>query len=358
MLRRLRAPIGLDIGSSAIKVVAVRRLPWPRLVTAIVEPMLPDRLVDGVVADPSALAADLRTLWQRHRLRRRRVAISIGGSGVCLKRFALPPMPVRDVPGAVRWEASRHLPAPSNEMAYDYCILRRSRMPRGRTTDAPSAPGVDVLLAAVRRDALDGWTAVSRAAGLDLVAVDVAPLALQRAWEATRRSIPRNETVALVDLGASTTSINVVSAGTPVLARDVPSGARRWTEAVQRVLGVSFDEAERMKCAWRSEARDDMGDRLAAALRAATDHWLFEVGRTFDYAISDRGAPTLQRIAIAGGGSKLSGLLDAVSSHFGVPVEVVGWSSAAAHERRRQIEPDVALALGLAVRRRSRSCSR
>jgi type IV pilus assembly protein PilM len=357
MLPGLRGPIGLDIGSSAIKVVDVRRLPWPRPVTAIVEPMLPGRLVDGAVADPSALAADLRTLWQRHRLGRRRVAIAIGGSGVCLKRFELPPMPVRDVPGAVRWEASRHLPAPPDEMAFDYCVLRRDGTQRARTTNAVSASGVDVLLAAVRRDALDRWMEVSRAAGLDLVVVDVAPLALQRAWEATRRSTTPNETVALVDLGASATSVNVVSGGAPVLARDVPSGARRWTEAVQRVLGVSFDEAERMKCAWRSEAGDDFGDRLATALRAATDHWLFEVGRTFDYAVSDRGAPTLQRIAIAGGGSKLSGLLDAISAHFGVPVDVVGQRSARTRERR-QIEPDIALALGLAVRRRRGSCSR
>ena len=199
--RPKRAPIGLDIGSSAVK--AVQLAPSGqglRVAACATEPLPLGAVTAGGVVDGAAVSGAIRRLLDRARLTSPTVVAALPGQSAVVKRITLPVMTARELDEAIGWEAEQHIPFPLSDVHLHYEPLPRP---------GHDAPTMDVLLVAARRDSIHALETVIAEAGRAVSVIDVGALALQNVYAANRAG-GRGSTVALLDIGASATTITIV----------------------------------------------------------------------------------------------------------------------------------------------------
>ena len=142
--------------------------------------------------------------------------------------------------------------------------------------------------------------------------------AVQNAFEANYGLAP-NQTTALVNVGAAVTNVSVISGGNSRFWRDLSIGGNNYTEAIQRDMGVSFEAAEEAKCGTSHE--EVPAEELTPILEAVNSEMVTEIQKTIDFFLSSHSEEQLDKIVLAGGGSRLESLPGALGERFGCPVE-------------------------------------
>jgi len=187
--------------------------------------------------------------------------------------------------------------------------------------------------------------------------VDVDAFALQNCYEVNYEP-KQGEVVALLNIGASTTNINILNGNRSVFTRDATFGGNQYTSLLQKELGLTFEQAEEIKRGAPLPA--GIEDReIAPILETVSDILALEVQKTMDFyrATVEDGGLGVQKILVSGGGSKLNGLLGFLSRQFEIPVEIFDPfkkikidSRGFDPEYMREIVPEMAIAVGLALR--------
>jgi len=324
LFRRTIPLVGLDIGSSAVKVAEVVRHRSRAIATVGCASTPAGSIVDGAIIRPHEVAAAIRQAFAASGIRTRNVAVALPGSAVIVKRIELPPTPSAQLADAVAREAARQLPFKPDDVHFDY-HLNGEGPPRA---DGP----LDVMLVAARRETVTTYGGVVLEAGRTPAVIDVGALALQNVFEWTEggapevpMDVPADARVALLDVGASATTVNVVRAGTSLLTRNVPAGGNACSEALQRELDLSFEVAERLKLGLPVHGWTPAD--AAPVLRGAAEGLALEVRRTLEFVEADTAEEgsdpqrRIDRIALAGGASRAAALGAALRAHFG---DVVG----------------------------------
>jgi type IV pilus assembly protein PilM len=341
--RPKRAPIGLDIGSSALKAVQLARLGqgW-RVAAFATEPLPRGAVTPSGVVDGATVSAAIRRLLERGRLAGPAVVVALPGQSAVVKRITLPVMTPRELDDAIGWEAEQHIPFPLSDVHLHYEMVGVT----GR-----DAPTMDVLLVAARRDSITSLERVIADAGRTACVIDVGALALQNAYAANRAG-GRGATVALLDIGASATTITIVVDRQPAFVRHVSFGGHACTEALQKALQLPLEAAERVKVGGVAEV-----DRavLEGAVHASIDTLVHEIQKTLEFFRSTAGGSAIDRLFACGGGSLLAGLLDRLRQQLDIrtipldPFRLLGDAGVAdasgARDRRM-----AAVAVGLALR--------
>ena len=218
--------MGLDIGSSAVKAVELRRVASGyRLVAMGREPLPPDCIVDGAIIDGGVVSDAIRQLFDRNGIKTKEVVASLSGNSVIVKKIALPVMSDDELRESIYWEAEQYIPFDIQDVNLDYQVLQ------GRSK-AQVAGTMDVLLVAAKKEKIGDYTGVIAQAGRTPVIVDVDAFALQNAYEANYGLDPR-EVVVLMNAGASAININILQGDQSVFTRDISIGGNAYTEAVQ-----------------------------------------------------------------------------------------------------------------------------
>ena len=310
--RAKRPMVGLDIGSSALKAVQLTPAGQSYRVAGLaIEPLPAGAVTDGIVTDSPAVSAAVQRLFERAGIRSASVAVALPGNAAIVKRITLPAMTGVELDEAIRWEAEQHVPFPMAEVQWHYEPLESS---------GSAARTIDVLLVAARRETIGALAAVIEEAGHMPAVVDVAPLALQNAHEANGAIRP-GSTLALLDIGAHTTTVAIVANGQPAFVRHVSVGGQAYTEALERACEMPFEAAEDLK---KQPLRSDPRRAgIEAAQRATTDTLLSEIRKTLDFFRSTTGAERIDRLVVSGGGSLLDGLTDALGQRLNTPTEVL-----------------------------------
>lgn len=320
LFRRAPPLVGLDIGSSAVKVVEIAGRRFGAAATVGWASTPRGSIVDGAIVEPEGVAGAIRQALAVNGIRKRHVAIALPGSAVIVKRIRLAPTPGARLAEMVAAEAARRLPFNPEDVHIDY-----QRIGKGsHRVDGQ----VDVMLVAARRETVAAYVGAVVEAGCTPAVVDVGAFALQNAFEWTCRSkpdasmdVPADTSAVLLDVGASATTVNVVRAGASLLTRNIPAGGNACTEALQRELDLSFEAAERLKLGlpvdgWTS-------DDAAPAMRGAADAMALEIQRTLEcveVGTGDEDAGSvrrLDRIVLTGGASRADALVAALRAHFG-----------------------------------------
>src|SRR5215471_18305306 len=177
--------IGLDIGSSSIKVVAIK--PGKKgvaLGSFGIEPLPPQTIVDGAIMNQSAVVDAIRSIWSRLRLRQKEVALAIAGHSVIIKKIAVPVMTKDELAEQIPWEAEHHIPFARDDVEIDYQVVN----PRN------AGGQMELLLVAAKKEVVRDYAAVAREASLNPVVVDVATFTVQNAFERNYTMAP-GETV-------------------------------------------------------------------------------------------------------------------------------------------------------------------
>ncbi len=338
-----RKPLfGLDIGSSSVKVVELKKTKHGyELQNFDLEPLEPDTVVDGAIMDAPRVAEKIVNICEGQRIKTKNVATSVSGHAVIVKHVPMPLMTEEELYDRIQAEASQHIPFPVAEVNLDYTVFEAG------------ATQMDVLLVAVKKDKLLNHTNVLAQAGRIPVVVDIDAFALQNCFEVNYEH--PQETVALLNIGASGMNINIVRDGVPLFTRDVPVGGSQYTDALQKELDLSFEDAERLKkgelVAGISEVQKN------SILRTVSDILILEIQKTFDFHRATAAGENIQRIYVAGGSARVPGLLQLLREEFGVPVEeldplrrIVVPPGRHNEARLRELAPRLAIAVGLALR--------
>ena len=304
-LGKQKTTVGLDIGSGLIKVVVIdHSQEEPELTYVATTPVLADAIVEGEVMDPAVLSEAIKGLFTG--LKQKRVVIAVGGRDVIVKRIQVDRMKERDAAEVVRWEAQQHVPFDVEGVELDFQVLD------------PDGDGLqmDVLLVAAKRELVEAKITLLADAGLQAKTVDVDAFALHNAFEHNYPEAMEG-VVAVANVGHEVTNVNLLEDGVPLLSRDLSVGTRKFREDLQRDLGMSAEDADAILVSGepRPELQpyiDTRGEEIAVGMERAA---------AFLQAAS-RDAPGIQRVFMSGGGARVHGLKEALSSRLGLPVEI------------------------------------
>ena len=337
-----RKPLfGLDIGTSAVKVVQLRESSGNWTLTAFAtSPLPPDVIGEGMIKDPPAVVEAIRATVAKAGVTSRGAAIGIAGRELITKKVQLPEVPAKELRDAVQLEAEHHIPFALDEVFLDHHVVSRQ-------------DGVmDLLLVAVKKSKVIEYAAVVEEAGLKPVVVDVDTFALANQFEVNHPK-DTGEAVALIDMGAAVLKTSVVKGGESVFSRDTAFGGNQYTQAIADRLHTSFEEAEKAKVGEKSSIA---WDSIVPALESVSRDLSLEVRRTLDYFGSTAEAERIGRIVLSGGAARLPGITEYLSTTWGIPVEVanpferIGVKPDLA-ERAKAAGPGLAVAVGLALRK-------
>ncbi|HSE69808.1 MAG TPA: type IV pilus assembly protein PilM [Nocardioidaceae bacterium] len=312
-----RTLVGLDVGSSGIRAAEFalgRRNPRLRRFASV--PLAAGAVTAGVVTDPEAVTAGLRTLWSQGRFRTRTVVLGIANASVLVRQMDLDWMPPADFRKALRYQVEDVLPVPVDETNLDYHLLEEIDV----EADGAARKVARVLLVAAGREMVDGFVTAAHGAGLRPVRVDLVPFALIRAAARVPGATPGPE--AIVDIGAETVTVAVHEGGRPQHVRTVPGlGGAVVTRALQERYEWTWEEAERTKVVVGLPGHGEVDHPAQAQVAAEVEALVGEVRATLDYFRSQDGSPELTRVLLTGDGSRLPGLPVVLAERLGLPVE-------------------------------------
>jgi type IV pilus assembly protein PilM len=288
--RRIKSLIGLDVGTRAVKAV---ELTWNGSNVVITG------FGWAELSGPDAVAETVQRLLQENEFHTRHVVTAVSGKSVIVRYLTMYRMSPDELRNAIRYEADKYIPFDVDEVVLD-C----------QPFEAPGlgevgANEMRVLLVACKRALIDEQVRVLAGAGLVPSIVDVDVFAIGNAFETAVRETGEGQKVrALVDVGASKTSVNVIRGGASLFTREIHAGGDAFTAAVANRLGVKEAEAEALK-----RRPGDQLERVRAAVTSAVDDLATEVRLSFEYFENqfDRG---VDEVLLSGGGSRLAGLAD------------------------------------------------
>ena len=338
--------VGLDIGSSSVKAVELgKKGSNLQLLNLGFENLQTDTIVDGQIMELNNVSNVIAHIFSEHQIRTNRVAAGVSGHSVIVKNIVLPQMSQEELQESFSWHAEEHIPFDIADVNLDYELTGKS------------SETLHVLMAACKSDKIANVKQAIQLAGKQPVIIDVDAFALQNCYEVNYQPKP-GEVVALLNIGAATMNINILNGTRSVFARDASVGGSQYTSLLQKELGLSFEQAEGVKRGMPLpdgvEARP-----IQPLIEAVSDTLALEMKKTVDFyrATAQEGDATIQRILLAGGGSKLPGLADFLARRFEIPVDVFDpFRQIEVDERKfdpdymREIVPEMAVAVGLALR--------
>lgn len=339
--------VALDIGSNSVKVVQLSnsKKGWELKKLGIAY-LPPEAIVDGSIIDSMTVTSTVVELLKEHKIKAVEAVSSLTGHSVIIKKVSLPAMTEEELGESIQWEAEQYIPFPVSEVNLDFQIL-------GEDVEVPGQ--MEVMLVAVKKDVINDYTNVIKEAELTPVIMDVDAFAVENMMEINYTVAPE-ENLALVNIGASVTTISVVSGGMTVFTRSVPIGGNQFSEELQRQLNISYQDAENLKMGREVEAAE--GQDPQTVLEPVISNMIGEVKRSIDFYLSGVPGAFISKIYLSGGGSKLSGLKDIIQEGTAIATELVNpFNSIASNPKDfdpsylADMGPNFAVAVGLATRR-------
>lgn len=350
----LRPPtVGVDIGSSAVRAVSLRRARSGWSLVAAGEAAIPEGTVqDGTVSDPTLISQTVQQLLDSIGMKRAKVTSALAGHAVIVKRLSLPAMSDAELTEAIPWEAEQYIPFDLSEVQLDYQVIGGSTDPKA-AGDAKA--GLDVLLVAARKDRIEDRAGIIAQTGRRPVVVDVEAFALANAYQENypERTDPLS---ALIHVGRNMTVVCLLERGEPIFTRDISIGGQVHLNALLKEFGPAGVDELTAKRMLHGQYPGEVGaDQVAAVLRDASAQLVLEVRKTVDFYRATSPIDRLSRVVLSGGAWQAVGLVDLLAGEFGAPVDVFDPFRRINKSNRSvgtdNIGPAYAVAVGLAMRK-------
>ena len=336
---------GLDIGSGSIKAAEIVDTKKGRMLKqfALVS-LTPGIIEDGVIKDHEAAADVIRKLFKNNDLKDQNVAISIGGYSVIVKKINVQTMTEVELQETIQFEAEQYIPFDISDVNLDFQIL-------GENEHNPNQ--MEVLLVAAKKEMIDDYINLISLAGLNPCLIDVDAFALQNIFEMSYE--PEDDSVALIDIGASKTSLNILKENSSVFMRDVSLGCGQINQKIISLIDCTAEEAEEIKQSEQSEriSQADLGEIVTTVV----SDWCAEIRRALDFFYSTYPDDHIKRIVLSGGGANINEFRDLLSAETSAEVEMIDpFKSFEINDRLdasylERIAPQAAICMGLAIRK-------
>ncbi len=336
--------VGLDIGTSSVKAVVLKKSAKGYSLESLgIEPLPPEVIVDRSILDAAVVVDAITKLFSQNRIKVKDVAISMSGNAVIVKKIPIPYQSSQDLQESIRWEAEPHIPD-IDDVHLDFAILNEGQ----------EDGDMDVVVAAVKKEKINEYLGLIGQAGLRARVVDVDGFAIENQYFVNYGEESR-DTVALIDIGASLMNVVLLANGKHALSRYVRTGGNTYTDAIQKELNVSFDQAEALKM---GEEVEGVSTRTVLdILNSVTEDLSMEIQRSFDFFWTTNSSESIDKVILTGGCALIPGIDAFLASRLNLQVEIGNPFLAIPYSERRfppefmqQAAPMCAVAVGLAIR--------
>lgn len=337
--------IGLDIGSRCLKVgeLAESKDEYTLNKFGMID-IEPGLIEDGTIKNPEAVADAIRKLLKMYKIKEPNVALSIGGYSIIVKTITVETMEEEKLHDQIQTEAESYIPFDVSDVRLDFQIL-------GENIENPKQ--MDVLLVAAKKEIVNDYVNLIKTAGLNPCIMDIDAFALQNIYEANYDTEEGN--VALIDIGANKTTLNILRGNLSVLVRDVSLGCGQITQQIVSSMDCSVEEAEQM---FHGHEPDSIPPKeLIEIVAAVIADWCTEIKRALDFFYSTYPGEHIQRIVLSGGGANIKDFRDHLAEETSSEVEIItpfenfSISGDLDTSYLERIMPQAAICMGLAMRK-------
>jgi type IV pilus assembly protein PilM len=356
--------VGLDIGSSSVKLVHLKasgKDRWALLGYAVQD--LSEEAVEEIDPDlrPAVVGEALKKAFKHSKGAGKNVVTAVSGDAVIVRYIKMPFMTKDELKNVIGFEAEQHIPLPIDQVVIDFHIL-------GEVTE-DNQKKLEVLLVAAKEEMVDEHLKMLKSAGLSPKVIDVDSFAMENAFEANYGQLA-GETVALVNIGAKTTTINVVEDGVSHLTRDFSVAGNQFTKEIQREFNLSFAQAEELKrqqgqvviesdeiLLTRMPDKDDRSGRISEAVTPVLNKMLSEFRRSFDFYENSIKKRPISKVVLSGGGARLRNIEKFFADKLGLPTELgdpfkqIDIPKGMDIDALRAAAPSLMVGIGLALRK-------
>jgi type IV pilus assembly protein PilM len=339
--------VGLDIGSRAIKLAEISESKKGERTLqrfGIID-IPPGLIEEGLIKNPAGVAQSIRELFTTSNVREQNVAISIGGFSVIIKKIDLPVMEEKQLQETIHVEAEQYIPFDIHDVNIDFQILGENRN---------NANQMSVLLVAAKKEIVNDYIDLIQSAGLNPCIIDIDAFALQNLFELAYG--PKEENLALIEIGSSKTSMNILKENRSVFMRDVSLGCGQIINQIAARGECSFEDAERILLSGGS-GKITESDRMEI-ISAVVGGWCTEIRRAFEYFYLNHPDDQIEKIFLCGGGANIKEFRNLLASETSIEVETVDpfknieIGSGRFDSKFLELKaPQAAICMGLAARR-------
>ena len=338
--------IGVDISSTAVKLLQLGQAGGRyRVEHYAVEALPPNAVVEKNIVEVEAVGEAIRRAFNRSGAKTKFAAAAVAGSAVITKVIPMPgDLSEEDMEAQIEIEANQYIPYPIEEVSLDFEVL-------GPIKDNPEM--VNVLLAASRTENVDLRIAALDLGGLTAKVMDVEAFAMENAFRlvSDQLSVPKDAVVAMVDVGATMTTLIVLKNQRTIYSREQVFGGKQLTDEVMRRYGLSYEEAGMAKRqgglpeSYESEALEPFKDAMTQ-----------QISRLLQFFFAGSEYSRVDQIVLAGGCASIPGVADKVEEHMGVPCVIanpladMSLSGRVQAQSLMQDAPALMIACGLALR--------
>jgi type IV pilus assembly protein PilM len=339
--------VGLDIGSRSIKAAELTETKQGLSLKRFgIMDIAHGAIEEGTINDPETVAESIKQLFKSYNIKESNVAVSIGGYSVIVKKISVQTMDEEKLQETIHFEAEQYIPFDISDVNLDFQILGESE----------SNPGqMNVFLVAAKKEMVNDYINLVNLAGLNPCIVDIEAFALQNTFEANYDM--QSENTALIDIGASKTSLNILKGNSSLFMRDVSLGCGQINQKIMSLIECSFEEAEQLKYG------DDKPDRLTSEdlkgiVSSVVTDWCTEIRRALDFFYSTYPEDQIKRIILSGGGANIGEFRELLATEASAEVESINSFKNFEIDPKnfddafiKQIAPQAAISMGLAMRK-------
>lgn len=336
--------ISVDIGGSSVKLVGLDTSgSKPVLVHAAIAPIGAEVFSGNTIISPGKVSQKVVDLLESNEINDRRVVTAIPCPSVFTKRIKVPKMELSELAGHIQFEAANFIPHNVNAVRLDFHVLGAS----GKNQ-------LEVLVAAAKNEVVDSFLSVFDEVGFQVAVVDVDCFALQNCFELAYPEMV-GKTVALLNIGARFSSLNVCRGGSSLFTGDIPVGGKLFTDALADASGITVPEAEQLKRT--NDKRSPYYDAWQEVLDSNVEYVAGEINRQLSFFWNASGTEEgIDLVLLTGGGSLVPGLPEEITEKTGLPCEYLnpfkGIELAEDFDRKNveEVAPFMAIALGMGIR--------
>src|ERR1700689_3102213 len=302
--------VGVDVGASSIKVVQLNGgRKNVRVAGCGYADLPPQTIIDGHVMSAGHVTEALLKIFQDNKIQSKDVAVGVYGQSVIVRKITVPMMTNEELDEQISGEAEQHIPFDIKVMSVDYEVLRRR----------PEAGQMDLLLVAAKKDEINDYASIGREAKLRPLIVDINAFTIQNIFE-QQYGLPEEGTVALLNVGAAVSSLNIVSRGVSAFTREITNAGAAITEEIRKQCSVSYEQAEAYKCG--GGPTQIIPQEVHQIITQACDTLAGEIQRSLDFYLATSGETEISQIYVSGGSAYLAPLGKSIEKRARVPVQL------------------------------------
>jgi type IV pilus assembly protein PilM len=315
------------------------------LKTLGIQDLPPLAIQQDKIVYPEPVVSTIVHLFQKYHIKTKNVALALTGSSVSIKKIAVPRVPADELADMVRWEADQYLPFDSAEAYIDFQLLPSPS--QGNT--------LNLLLIGAKKERVQALIKVAKQAGLKPVIIDSSALALENQCEVNYRAY-EHDVVALVDIGASIITVNILENGSTIFVSSALGGGNDLSQAIQDEFNINQEQADRIKHG--KQLIDVDIARLRKIVQQASEQIVAQIEHLFSCFSASHPGKVVSQVLLSGGGALLRGFPGFIARRLNRPVEIANPLKEVACNGEKyspgelsHLAPLIAVGMGLALRR-------